>query len=73
MRGPFNLEGLLGIDLAGKTIGVIGAGKIGLNVIRMARGFGMNVISADAAHDHDLADLLSSSTSRFRSCSSELI
>ena len=59
MRGQFELEGLMGLDLAGKTIGVVGAGKIGLNVIRMARGFGMTVIAADAAHDHNLADLLS--------------
>lgn len=59
MRGQFDLEGLMGVDLAGKTIGVIGAGKIGLHVIRMARAFGMNVIAADPAEDHNLADLLS--------------
>ncbi|MCW5935431.1 MAG: hydroxyacid dehydrogenase [Fimbriimonadia bacterium] len=57
-RGQFDLEGLMGIDLAGKTLGVIGAGKIGLHVIRIARGFGMRPIAFDPYEDWNLADLL---------------
>src|SRR3954453_1445030 len=41
-RGDFSLEGLRGIDLKGRTLGVLGTGNIGLHVIRIARGFGMD-------------------------------
>jgi D-lactate dehydrogenase len=43
-RGNFELQGLRGFDLFGKTIGVIGMGHIGSNVIRIAQGFGMKVV-----------------------------
>jgi D-lactate dehydrogenase len=43
-RGNFSLDGLEGIDLNGKTLGVIGAGKIGTMVIHLARAFGMHVL-----------------------------
>ena len=43
----FSYEGLLGFDLKGKTIGVIGTGRIGRNMIKIANGFGMNVIAYD--------------------------
>jgi D-lactate dehydrogenase len=46
-RGDFSLKGLTGFDLFGKTIGVIGTGDIGVRVIEIARGFGMNVIACD--------------------------
>ncbi|GCF11112.1 NAD(P)-dependent oxidoreductase [Dictyobacter arantiisoli] len=46
-RGDYNLEGLRGFDLYGKTLGVIGAGAIGLRVIRIAAGFGMRIIVFD--------------------------
>lgn len=39
---------LRGFDLKGKTIGVLGTGRIGVNSIRMAKGFQMNVIGYDA-------------------------
>lgn len=45
----FSDEGLQGIELRGKTLGVIGAGRIGLHSIRIARGFGMQVIAHDVA------------------------
>jgi D-lactate dehydrogenase len=45
--GEFNPEGLTGVDLYGKTLGVIGCGKIGQNVIKIARGFGMKVLGVD--------------------------
>lgn len=40
---------LRGFDLAGKTLGVVGAGRIGLHVIKIARGFGMQVVAYDPA------------------------
>lgn len=43
-RGNFELDGLRGFDLHGKTLGVIGLGHIGTEVIRIARGFGMHVV-----------------------------
>jgi D-lactate dehydrogenase len=56
--GRVDLAGLTGFDLQGKTIGVIGAGHIGLHVIRIARGFGMRVLTYDIRRDPFLADLL---------------
>lgn len=51
--GNFSLEGLVGFDMRGKTVGVVGAGKIGTCVIDILRGFGCNVLvsrrSADQA------------------------
>lgn len=43
----FSLKGLTGFDLHGKTIGVIGTGKIGRIFIDICRGFGMHVIAYD--------------------------
>ena len=43
----FSLSGLTGFDLHGKTVGVIGTGKIGRIFIDICRGFGMNVIAYD--------------------------
>ena len=43
----FSLSGLTGFDLHGKTVGVIGTGKIGQIFIRICRGFGMNVVAYD--------------------------
>lgn len=58
IRGDFNLEGLQGFDLKGRTIGVIGAGHIGLHVIRMAKGFGMSVKAFDVKQNPFLAEVL---------------
>ncbi len=44
----FSLEGLRGFDLKDKTLGVIGAGAIGLHSIRIGTGFGMHVLAYDA-------------------------
>lgn len=52
----FNITGLTGFDLHGKTAGVIGAGKIGRIMIRILRGFGMNVLVADHYHDSVFED-----------------
>lgn len=43
-RGNYELNDLTGFDLAGKTIGVVGAGKIGDKVVRLARAFEMQVL-----------------------------
>ncbi len=58
LRNDFSIEGLKGFDLKGKTLGVIGAGHIGLHVIRIAKGFGMNVLAHDAKQDRFLAEVL---------------
>lgn len=58
MRADFSIEGLRGFDLKGKTLGVIGAGHIGLHVIKMARGFGMEVLAYDVHQDKFLAEVL---------------
>lgn len=47
----FSLVNLTGTDLHGKTVGVIGTGKIGKVFIDICRGFGMNVIAYDAFPD----------------------
>ena len=43
----FSLNGLTGFDLHGKTVGVIGTGKIGKVFIDICRGFGMKVLAYD--------------------------
>lgn len=43
----FSLSGLTGFDLHGKTVGVVGTGKIGRIFIDICKGFGMNVIAYD--------------------------
>lgn len=43
----FSLNGLDGFDLHGKTVGVVGTGKIGQSFINICRGFGMNVLCYD--------------------------
>jgi len=48
-------DGLQGFDLAGKTIGVVGTGRIGKHAVRMAKGFGMKVIAFDVYHDDAFA------------------
>lgn len=53
--GNFSISGLRGFDLAGKNIGVIGTGKIGKNVIKIAKGFGMNVYAYDLYPDNSFA------------------
>ena len=43
---------LLGADVHGKTLGILGLGRIGLAVARRARGFAMRVLYHDAIRDH---------------------
>ena len=53
--GSFGVNNLRGFDLEGKTMGVIGAGRIGRHVVRIARGFGLQVIAHDAHPDDQFA------------------
>ncbi len=46
-EGNFNLEGLLGFDLHGRTVGVVGTGKIGECAARILLGFGCRVLAYD--------------------------
>ena len=50
-KGDFSPRGLQGFDLFGKTLGVIGTGDIGREVIRIAGGFGMHVLAHDVKPD----------------------
>ena len=45
--GNFSLEGLMGFELYGQTIGIVGTGKIGSNMARIMTGFGMKVLAFD--------------------------
>ncbi len=47
VAGNYSLAGLRGFDLKGRRLGLIGAGSIGLHVVRMARGFDMDVVVSD--------------------------
>jgi D-lactate dehydrogenase len=51
----FNYKGLIGVDLENKTIGILGAGKIGQYMIKYAKSFGMNVLVYDKYADKSLA------------------
>lgn len=54
--GNFSLHGLLGFDLYGKTAGVIGTGKIARELIRILKGFGMEVLAYDIFPDKAYAE-----------------
>lgn len=54
--GNFSLHGLLGFDMYGKTVGVIGTGKIAKKLISILRGFGMKIIAYDLYPDQTFAD-----------------
>jgi len=53
--GNFSLEGLLGFDLFGRTVGVVGTGRIGRCVAEILLGFGCRVLAHDPRPIPDLA------------------
>jgi D-lactate dehydrogenase len=53
----FDLSGLLGHTLHGKTAGVVGTGKIGMCMVRILKGFGMKVVAYDVIHNPELEEL----------------
>lgn len=52
----FSLNNLTGFDLHGKTVGVIGTGKIGKVLVNICRGFGMKVLAYDKYPAEEIAD-----------------
>ncbi len=53
--GSFSLEGLRGFDLNAKTIGIIGTGRIGRCMVKIAKGFSMKVLAFDTRPDENFA------------------
>lgn len=51
----FSLGGLVGFDVHGKTVGIVGTGKIGKATAEIFRGFGAAVLASDVTPDHDWA------------------
>lgn len=70
-EGNFSLDGLLGFDLKGRTVGIVGTGKIGMCLANIMQGFGCRVLGHDPRQDPefmaaggayvDLAELFASS------------
>jgi D-lactate dehydrogenase len=56
-EGNFQLDGLMGFDLVGRTVGVIGTGKIGTIFARIMAGFGCKLIGFDQRHSPEFARL----------------
>ncbi len=52
-EGNFSLEGLLGNELHGSTVGIVGTGKIGATVARVLSGFGVTLLATDVARNPD--------------------
>lgn len=50
----FEHDRIRGVDLEGKTIGIVGLGKIGGHVLRIAKGFGMNALVYSRSQDAEL-------------------
>lgn len=57
-RDDFSISGLAGFDLKGKTLGVVGAGAIGLRVIRIGAAMGMKVLAFDKNEQSLLSDVM---------------
>lgn len=55
-HGEYSFEGFRGLDLHGKTIGVVGTGDIGSHVVQIADGFGMDIKAVDKQERSDLKD-----------------
>ena len=58
LKQDYSIDGLKGFDLKGKTMGVVGAGRIGLHVIRIAKSFDMEVLAYDVNQNNFLSEVL---------------
>jgi len=56
-EGNFALDGLLGFDMAGKTVGIIGTGRIGAVAARILAGFGCRILACDPVPNADCLSL----------------
>lgn len=56
-EGNFSLKNLIGFNLHGKTIGVIGTGQIGSTFIKVIKGFGCKIVAFDINKNEELLDL----------------
>lgn len=56
-EGNFALNGLLGFDLHGRTVGVVGTGQIGIAVARIMKGFGCRLLGFDPYPNEDCKSL----------------
>jgi len=56
-NGNFALQGLLGFELRGKTVGVVGTGRIGTAVTRILHGFGCHLIAHDPQQNPECISL----------------
>lgn len=57
-EGNFDYHGLKGMSLHGKTIGIVGTGKIGRSTARIAHGFGMRILAVDQCRVVELEERL---------------
>ena len=57
-EGNFSLEGLMGFDLHGRTVGVIGTGRIGVLFAGIMRGFGCEIVAYDPYPNPDAEAVL---------------
>jgi D-lactate dehydrogenase len=53
----YSLDGLVGFDMHGKTVGIVGTGKIGRVVAKILHGFGCRLLAYDPVEDADLIKL----------------
>jgi len=56
-EGNFSLQGLLGFDMYGRTVGVIGTGRIGALVVKIMVGMGCHVLAHDIQQDKQCVEL----------------
>ncbi len=55
-RGIFTRENMMGMDIMGKTIGIVGTGRIGSYVAKIAYGFGMKILAYDRSKNQELIE-----------------
>lgn len=56
MEMNYSLDGLVGFDMHGKTVGIVGTGKIGRVVVKILHGFGCRLLAYDVVEDPELIE-----------------